>query len=664
MSHKSQSLQNLKSPGSSRSAYRQAESSPQTQPLRHLSISQSPIRQQEQARADSSSHEPDQTSRNPYWGVIKENKKEKRVGSRLTRPSITSNTFRVLDTIAEPESQTQSGSTPKVSDDAQPIVELAVDRYLSHPLSRAVSSIPPIEEQLAKHRDGLFEWILAIRVPVDSRPKRDTSSDVADTKEIRKEYFGCNLLPEPSPGGHGGLKTAHQVGSYLLLVTSLEETEDVLEVFCDPVMAIPGAISGHTTPVKLLDYDSTSGPDESTPHSAACTKGDTSMESIASRSPVNPVTRIEDSFEALDMLEDELEAFDKVARFSQFVATDKPLMAKKPSAKNELAPPNLSVKFATPQPQRTITKPSPASLRVKPASEPQKTALRKATSMNLEPHRFRREDKSTTQHSLKASTPRVSTRMPTQKPVTKPAKERTIPTLKRPGDAVAHQWRDKNDARLAAQRATQPTAASLGRARSAKLPARPAFELPGEAISRRKREEHQAQLKAQEETDKKRREFKARPPPSHTLPATLPRETVASRARQNKAVLAENSAHTTTPTRRSFATVGPHSRSVLSATINQSESRGRGLKVEGISIHQESRATSASTASMSGKRSSLSIEDAHMQKLRGHEIYQRDNLARLARGEAAEKSRQESREWAAKQARKRISMASLRDVLV
>jgi hypothetical protein len=81
---------------------------------------------------------------------------------------------------------------------------------------------------------------------------------------------------------------------------------------------------------------------------------------------------------------------------------------------------------------------------------------------------------------------------------------------------------------------------------------------------------------------------------------------------------------------------------------------------------------------VSRARSAISIEDAQMQKLRGFEIYQRDNswtdsrvrekceretLARLAREEAAEKSRQQSREWAAKQAKKRMTINSLRDVM-
>ncbi len=93
---------------------------------------------------------------------------------------------------------------------------------------------------------------------------------------------------------------------------------------------------------------------------------------------------------------------------------------------------------------------------------------------------------------------------------------------------------------------------------------------------------------------------------------------------------------------------------------------------------QTSRATSTSTGSVSGKRSSLSIEDVQIQKLRGHEIYRRDNswtdsrirdkceretLAKLAREEAAERSRQKSREWAAKQAKKRMAIGSLRHVM-
>jgi hypothetical protein len=70
--------------------------------------------------------------------------------------------------------------------------------------------------------------------------------------------------------------------------------------------------------------------------------------------------------------------------------------------------------------------------------------------------------------------------------------------------------------------------------RSSKPPTRPTFELPGEAISRRKREAQEARLKAQEEEERARREFKAKPLRTSVVPSVVPRDTVASRARQSK----------------------------------------------------------------------------------------------------------------------------------
>ncbi|KAI0904894.1 hypothetical protein F4823DRAFT_613308 [Ustulina deusta] len=443
-------------------------------------------------------------------------------------------------------------------------------------------------------------------------------------------------------------------------------------------MALPEANPAHNTLGKTLDCGSPRDADGITPNSTLCTRGDDSfVESITSISLGEPGMRIEDSFEALDILEDQLEAFDKVARFNQIIPKEQHLSNRNPTIKTELAAPGPSVRFATPQPHQTSTRPSSASLRVRPATEPRRTALRKATSMNLESHRFKTEEKTLGQFSPKSSAVRGDTDLARQSLVARSTKQRTIPTFELPGEAVARQLKEKKEARLASQRATQPTASSLRRARSAKLPTRPTFELPGEAISRRKREEHQAQLKTQEDEERKRREFKARPLASHVPPAAVPRETIASRARQNKSALTENSAQTPIPNKRPLATTGYHSRSALSSTLNQPQPRGRGLRVEESSM-QTSRATSTSTGSVSGKRSSLSIEDVQIQKLRGHEIYRRDNswtdsrirdkceretLAKLAREEAAERSRQKSREWAAKQAKKRMAIGSLRHVM-
>ncbi|KAJ8131033.1 hypothetical protein O1611_g2587 [Lasiodiplodia mahajangana] len=658
MSHKSQNFEIL---CDSRSPENQESAPPQSQPLRHLSISQSQNRQSEQGRKSAGIHELDQFSRNPHWGVIKKN----------------TTTFEVLSTVDESESQSRSVSAEsRVPDNAQQVLQLPVGQYSSHPLSVAARNIPPLEDQLAKHRSGLFEWILAVRIPGDSK-SQDDRSEVNDSKEAHKVYFGCTLLPEPPLGADGISKKPHPVGSCLLLVTSLEETKDVLEVFSDPVddtsMALPEANSGHSTPLKTSDYNLVPGVSEGTPNSTLCTRGDDSMAgSITPRSPGNSIARIEDSFEALDILEDQLEAFDTVARFNRFVPAELP--PSKQSTGKYLAASSSSVRFATPQPQRTFTRPTSASLREKSASEPRRTALRKVTSMNLDPHKFKAEDKTAIQ-SAPRSIIKGNIGLPSQRFISKSTKQGAISTYELPGETTARQLKERQEARLASQRATQPTVSSLRRAKSAKLPTRPTFELPGEAISRRKREEHQAQLRAQEEEERRRREFKARPVPSYGMPATMPRETIASRARQNKPALTENSARTHTP-KHPVGSIASPSRAALSTTINQSQSRGREPKIEGGSTLQVSRATSTSTTSLSGKRSSLSIEDVQMQKLRGHEIYQRDNswadsrmreksqreaLAKLAREEAAERSRQKSREWAAKQARKRLTIGPVPD---
>ncbi|GAP90986.1 putative carboxylesterase family protein [Rosellinia necatrix] len=682
------------------------------QPLRQLSIVQSQNRQPEQDCTGSRNHEPSQVSVSPNQGSTKENNtKEKRAGSRLTRPSITSDTFNVLDTVVEAESQTESG--PAIStlpDHTQQILKLAVDQYSSHPLSIAACNIPPLEEQLAKHRNGQFEWILAVRVPNDRQSKHDFSSGVDISKETRKVYFGCNLLPKPSLDENQVLTATPQANNYLLLITSVEETKEVLQVFRevanDSHVTLLEANSGHRTPTKMSGYSSLSDVDEETPHSTACTRGDDSAvesivesttesasESISSRSLGDPVTRIEDSFEALDILEEQLEAFDKVARFGRLMPPESGSSTKESTLKPEPSTPNLSVRFATPQPQCTFTKPGPASLRAKPVSEPRKTTLRKMTSMTLDPYKSKMEEKIMIQSPPKPSNRGATGLSPQVQAAAKSTQQRMTPTFDLSGEAMAQHLKERKEARMVLHRATQPTASSLRRSKSAKLLTRPVFELPGEAISRRKREEHQAQLKAQEEEDRKRREFKARPPPPHAAPSTAPRETIASRARQNRMALAENTTQTAAAavaavaatSRRPYATIGPHARPVLSATINQPQPRGRGLRAEGSSgggggaTLQPSRATSTSTAaSASGKRSPLSVEDVQMQKLRGHEIYQRDNswtdsrmreksereaLAKLAREGAAEKSRQKSREWAAKQARKRMTVGSLRDVM-
>jgi hypothetical protein len=224
--------------------------------------------------------------------------------------------------------------------------------------------------------------------------------------------------------------------------------------------------------------------------------------------------------------------------------------------------------------------------------------------------------------------------------------------------------------------------------KSAKPPTRSTFELPGEAISRKKREDHEAKLRAQEEEERKRREFKARPIRSSIVPGSVPRETLASLARRNGQRQTEGSADSTsttiTPTankskRQSLAFLSSSSSTTTTQHAAQKQyhtlpTRGRDAQQAAATV---SRGTSTSTGSIhsstttvsggSSKRGTVvSAEDAAQQKLRGREIFSRDNnsftaerererrereqAAKVARQEAAERSRALGREWKERQA--------------
>ncbi|KAI1497390.1 hypothetical protein F5X99DRAFT_397059 [Biscogniauxia marginata] len=621
-------------------------------------------------------------------------KQKKQPGSRLTRPSLAANTFEVLETVPEDESRGQSESAaPSVSDNSQHFLELPVEQYSRHPLSIAAQSIPSVEEQLAKHRNGDFEWVLSVRVPVpftSPLPKQSAISESEATPVIKTQFFGCNLLPTQEQFEGDSHTKDCAPSTYTLLVTPLKSDEDILEEDGGPVgeanMAVAEINSNPTTPIKRLSALSTDGPQRLTPMSSTPTRGDDSfLDVITTRSPMaRPVSRIEDTLEALDELEDQLEAFDKAAHFRQMVPSHQPKSANKHPVLPDSAKSTGSVRFATPQVQKNVPKMG-SSVRAKPATEPRQPSLRKATSMIfLDSPKLKLEDKPLAQAPLKKRIANGLASLLPPKPPVKSTKQPTIPVFQLPGDAVARKIKEKREARISTQaaveQATKPTASSLRKTKSVKLPTRPNFELPGEAISRRKREEHEAQLRAQEEAERKRREFKARPIRSSAVPSTVPRETIASRARQNKVVSTENSAQKAAPSlnKRASTIHLPSSRPPLSHLNGQSQPRGRGLHPES-SPSDSSRAASSSTRSVSGKRSQVSTEEVQQQRLRGHEIYQRDNslaeererekrereaLAKLARAEAAERSRQQSREWAAKQARKRMTVGSLRDVAV
>lgn len=416
---------------------------------------------------------------------------------------------------------------------------------------------------------------------------------------------------------------------------------------------------------------------------------DSFLEQIISRSPAKPVSRIEDSLEALDQLEEALEAIGEVALAERLpppekvrdkshtlmtrpasLERSKSLRAAKPEANvNGLRKVN-SVRGET-------SKPGYGSMRVKPTAPKSTSVLKKATSMTFNSantERKRIEEPSRSQPMSKAPAKRPISLLPPKETV-KSAKPLTRPTFELPGEAVARRLKEQREARLAQRSSSEDSSqnarvVSDNRCKSTKPPTKAAFELPGEALSRRKREAHEARLKAQEEEERQRREFKAKPIRKSVIPDYVPRETAASRARQSRVGLENMDGGEVTVSKRtpsSGANVSAHRTSVvLSSQANVSAPRAKAP----LPVRKPSPTTHGPSMSGRALQRTVTANDVQVQRQRAKEIYERDArmtedmgrerrereaAAKRAREEAAERGRQASREWAEKQMARKVA---------
>ncbi|EXK93686.1 hypothetical protein FOQG_04918 [Fusarium oxysporum f. sp. raphani 54005] len=380
----------------------------------------------------------------------------------------------------------------------------------------------------------------------------------------------------------------------------------------------------------------------------------------SSRTGSFSVPRIEDSFEELDKLEDELEA---IKAFTQPQRI--PVPENTAPSNKHLEPPSTGKKPTVSKRASVIGMSS--TVRIKQTERPQ-LPLRRSTSLVF---RDKKQDDSDNMPNLKPQTARGkltnSQSAPLKAPV-KSTKPPTVPNFELPGEAVSRRLKEQREARRAQQAEAQKAYAPPPRPKSSKPLTKPNFELPGEAISRRKREEREARLKAQEEEEQKKREFKARPVRHSLMPGSIPRETITSLARQGKLPQDEATKTSTSTKVKRMSMQGPRPPTMSEAPVTQS----RGRLSTATSREDLSRATSTSTGSGGGKRTTLTAEEAYQLRLRGKEIFQRDNTSftrdrererrereeatRLAREQAAERSRIASREWAEKKRRKELAM--------
>ncbi|OAA67246.1 carboxylesterase family protein [Niveomyces insectorum RCEF 264] len=545
-----------------------------------------------------------------------------------------------------------------------------------------------VQRTLEEHDANKFSWVLSLPGNAGDLLKNKhlrricSAADLTDSaSQNRETHFGCNLLRHrPRSGSDLTGQPGPPLNTYTFIASPLSSNVNnkagqqppankqmaLAEQVADGARGVSAdakpADTSTTNAALLASAGAMPAPDVSPPDGQSGTSlqvlsdglnaGSASRSQSVPRSPCSSVSRIEDTIEELDRLEDEFEAVKRMVRVDRVPSPDKPV-------------PAGASRAGTGAGTGTAKKPAPSARKPGTTTGSAKSPANAAKA------------------APGASGKRLSVSRPASllppKPPAKSSKPLTVSNYELPGEAVARRLKEQREARMQAAMAASKTPATPStvprRARSTKVPTIPTFELPGEAISRRKREEHEAKLKRQAEEEQKRRAFKARPIRLSITPSTLPRETVASRARQNR-VSSIGEHGTNSHGRPSLGVPSASGNKRLSMAASTSSgrpagpgsgqtSRGRGSNLGSPSATtQTSRAASTSTGSVSGMRSSISVEDVQHQKLRGKEILHRDNYlsidrnrerrereaaAKQARQEAAERSRALSREWAEKQ---------------
>ncbi|KAG7111198.1 hypothetical protein HYQ44_009393 [Verticillium longisporum] len=536
---------------------------------------------------------------------------------------------------------------------------------------------------IARHCNGRFDYVLSVPESAFGDGRGTCSSP--NDRTIR---YGCNLLMERKETSARTLCEGHTNIVYTVLSTELVGQEDLHHQlwhsyeggkmnFTEPIVRVTSPPAADSLVGEVVDIFI---PKRSEPASetlaeklagivspddcyASCkqvrkcsgsTEGTSSSVLTPTRSAslASSYGRIEDSVEALDKLEDELEELDAATRVDHFVS---PKKNKRRS---------LMTMGEAPRIDRVELKRSSsvthgfagrsATVRVKPTGlRPTLPTLRKSASLTGLARDESKDVAGVREGGVSApATCRkpVAARPPSLNPpkaAVKSAKAPTKASFALPGEAVARRIKEQREARRAAAAAAAAAQASPDkttatttpmpqRSRSIKAPTRPNFELPGEAISRRKREQREKELREQEEAEKKRREFRWR-----------------GSGRKRAARSLNVSDDSVNGLKAHVDGVGRHSRGTSSSTLS-----GSGTS-SGMS--------SGTSSGTSSKRSAVSVEEVQRQRLRGKVIYEQDNCyveerererrereasAKRAREEAAERSRQASRAWAEKQKRR------------
>ena len=369
---------------------------------------------------------------------------------------------------------------------------------------------------------------------------------------------------------------------------------------------------------------------------------DSFVEQIKSRTPAKRISRIEDSVEALDALEEEIE---KVGGLIPEATDIHPSLDHKQQAKSPLKAAGVKPNTPTKANQRktTVNQPNSAKPTVSVGGSVLRPSVKPTAVKKVNPST---NDKNTvTRRSTTNKTSSASQTAP--EPAQTTNKKRISSIHKAP---------------------FQPT-------KSTKPPTRATFELPGDTISRKLKEQREERLKREEAEEKtKRSGFKARPVPRKEAPEV--KLTAAAKVRLSMAK-GEPVSHPTAKHESSKPRISatPRTSASLGATKRQSSlsvaKRGSIAPTAGdlSSVETHNRPVTASNrsrqVSLAGvPRPAPTTEDLAHQKVKGKEVFgrakveikerenskrEKEEAAKKARAEAAERGRIASRAWAEQQ---------------
>lgn len=553
-----------------------------------------------------------------------------------------------------------------------------LDPFGGHSLVRAARQLNDSENVFEKHKQKQFEWVLSLSASDVDRSLEsalDLGAHHAPSDGDRR-YFGCNLLDWTKPTGSTSRPAGQPEDKYILLATPIDlqadhtttrnvefsthQFEVIRENTRNTNMATPQVMntppSAATSSYRPSPLSATST--QWSTAAEASEDSDNTLTIDPRREMKAPLSTVEDSIEELDQFEDDIEAITTAA--------------------SQVSLDNLQGKRAcAPKAQQTPS-PKTGARQASSATNAAQKGHKPIWAQRADSRRQSSEDAPT---SLPESHQDVSKKQPTAtlrkvarpaslappKPIQKATKQPTISTFELPGERVARELKEKKAARLSMQfdlpKAAEVHSPQRTRSvRSSKPPTVANFELPGERYSRQKKERFEQKLKEEEEEARRRRQFKARPSPATAAPTV--RSTFTSRQRQTTGQPEQASPYSPTAepspksgaSKRQSVTMTPSTaRKISASTASTASATARGRTSSIGSPQASTRATSSSVGSVASgsKRSSVSAEEIQQQKVRGRQIYHRDNTT----GRSKEQEKRD-REEAIKLARQKYAQMS------